>query len=85
MLLIDLSSYGACNAVYSCNKRIRIRQWYATLKEILKIGFEGVKMKGSEHNDVFYKDMDDKIKCKTNFAGGVLGGITNGSNIVLKT
>jgi len=31
---------------------------------------------------MFFKDTDDKIKCKTNFAGGVLGGITNGSNIV---
>jgi chorismate synthase len=43
-------------------------------------GFEGVKMKGSEHNDEFYKE-GDKIKTKTNHSGGVQGGISNGEDI----
>lgn len=49
-------------------------------------GFEGVKMKGSEHNDIFYGTRDDgrrtsKIKTKTNFSGGIQGGISNGEDI----
>ncbi len=43
-------------------------------------GFEGVKMNGSEHNDEFYKE-GDKIKTKTNYSGGVQGGISNGEDI----
>ena len=47
-------------------------------------GFEGSKMKGSEHNDAFYcEDGGKTIKTKTNYAGGTLGGISNGENIVL--
>lgn len=47
-------------------------------------GFEGVKMQGSEHNDVFYKDASENIKTKTNYAGGTLGGITNGNTIYFR-
>lgn len=43
-------------------------------------GFEGVKMKGSEHNDEFYTE-NGIVKTKTNYAGGTLGGITNGQTI----
>jgi chorismate synthase len=43
-------------------------------------GFEGITMRGSEHNDIFYKE-DDKIKTKTNFSGGIQGGISNGEDI----
>jgi chorismate synthase len=43
-------------------------------------GFEGIAMRGSEHNDIFYKE-DDKIKTKTNFSGGIQGGISNGEDI----
>ena len=43
-------------------------------------GFEGTKMKGSEHNDSFYKE-DDVVKTKTNFSGGIQGGISNGQDI----
>lgn len=43
-------------------------------------GFAGVSMKGSEHNDVFYSDKSE-IRTKTNYAGGTLGGISNGENI----
>ena len=47
-------------------------------------GFEGVAMRGSQHNDVFIKD-GDQIKTKTNFSGGIQGGISNGMDIYFKT
>jgi chorismate synthase len=40
-------------------------------------GFEGVKMKGSAHNDQFKSDGSTK----TNYSGGIQGGISNGMNI----
>ncbi|WP_273566949.1 chorismate synthase [Maribacter halichondriae] len=40
-------------------------------------GFEGVKMKGSEHNDQFNSDGTTK----TNYSGGIQGGISNGMDI----
>lgn len=43
-------------------------------------GFAGTKMKGSEHNDIFYKE-GNQIKTKTNYSGGVQGGISNGMDI----
>lgn len=46
-------------------------------------GFEGVALKGSEHNDLFYNDKGI-IKTKTNKSGGVQGGITNGEDIYFK-
>lgn len=47
-------------------------------------GFEGIKMKGSQHNDQFYLDKNGKIHTKTNFSGGTLGGISNGENIYFR-
>lgn len=46
-------------------------------------GFEGVKMRGSQHNDVFYKE-NEEIKTKTNHSGGIQGGISNGMDIYFK-
>ena len=43
-------------------------------------GFEGVKMKGSEHNDIFYTK-ENTVKTKTNYSGGIQGGISNGQDI----
>jgi chorismate synthase len=43
-------------------------------------GFEGTKMKGSEHNDAFYSD-PDRIRTQTNHSGGIQGGISNGEDI----
>lgn len=43
-------------------------------------GFDGTRLKGSEHNDEFYND-GGKIKTKTNHSGGIQGGITNGEDI----
>lgn len=59
-------------------------------KELMKIkgavgfeigsGFDGVLMRGSEHNDRFYME-DGHIQTHSNHAGGVLGGITTGMPI----
>ena len=43
-------------------------------------GFEGVKMRGSEHNDQFEKQ-GEKIVTTTNYSGGIQGGISNGQDI----
>jgi chorismate synthase len=43
-------------------------------------GFEGVTLRGSEHNDEFYND-GERIRTKTNHSGGVQGGISNGEDI----
>lgn len=43
-------------------------------------GFEGVQLRGSQHNDEFYSD-EGKIRTKTNHSGGVQGGISNGEDI----
>ncbi|MBK8924603.1 MAG: chorismate synthase [Crocinitomicaceae bacterium] len=40
-------------------------------------GFRAASMKGSEHNDAF----EQGGKTKTNFSGGIQGGISNGSDI----
>lgn len=44
-------------------------------------GFEGVKLRGSAHNDLFYKDKHGRVRTKTNNAGGTLGGISSGETI----
>lgn len=43
-------------------------------------GFAGVKLKGSEHNDIFEKK-GNKIITTTNHSGGIQGGISNGMDI----
>jgi len=43
-------------------------------------GFSGIKMKGSEHNDIFEKSG----KTKTNHSGGIQGGISNGMPIYFR-
>jgi len=47
-------------------------------------GFEGVSLRGSSHNDSFYKDTDGSIKTKTNYSGGIQGGISNGMDIYFR-
>jgi chorismate synthase len=43
-------------------------------------GFEGIKLRGSQHNDEFVNEAG-KIRTKTNHSGGVQGGISNGEDI----
>ena len=47
------------------------------------LGFESATLKGSQMNDEFCIK-EDRICAKTNNAGGVLGGMTNGMNLVLR-
>ncbi len=47
-------------------------------------GFEGVKQRGSEHNDAF-KTVDGKVVTETNKSGGIQGGISNGQDIYFRT
>lgn len=44
------------------------------------IGFNGSAYKGSEMNDLFIND-DEQIRTKTNYSGGIQGGISNGEDI----
>ncbi|WP_026951944.1 chorismate synthase [Algoriphagus mannitolivorans] len=46
-------------------------------------GFEGVKMRGSQHNDGFV-NLDGKIHTTTNHSGGIQGGISNGEDIYFR-
>lgn len=46
-------------------------------------GFAGVELRGSVHNDPFILE-DGDIKTKTNYAGGVLGGISSGEDIYFR-
>ncbi len=43
-------------------------------------GFEGTKMKGSEHNDIFNEDGSTR----TNLSGGIQGGISNGMDVYFR-
>lgn len=47
------------------------------------IGFGAASLLGSENNDEFYMD-GDVIKTRTNNAGGILGGISNGMPIIFR-
>lgn len=47
-------------------------------------GFQAASMNGSEQNDEFYVDEMQKIQKKTNYAGGILGGISDGSEIIFR-
>ena len=45
-------------------------------------GFEHARMTGSESNDTPYFDEESgRIRFRTNYAGGLLGGISNGEDI----
>lgn len=47
-------------------------------------GFEAAKATGKDNNDAFYYDENRKVCKKTNHAGGILGGISDGSDIILR-
>jgi chorismate synthase len=48
------------------------------------LGFEAARRKGSEVNDLMYKDDTGKLRFKTNNAGGLLGGITTGEDLIVR-
>jgi chorismate synthase len=43
-------------------------------------GFDGTKLSGSQHNDVFINTTEG-VRTKTNNSGGIQGGISNGEDI----
>lgn len=47
-------------------------------------GFDAVSMRGSEHNDIF-ENKDGETVTKSNYSGGVQGGISNGMDIYFRT
>ncbi len=47
------------------------------------LGFEEVVKKGSEVNDEFY-EKDGKVHTRTNYSGGIQGGISNGMDIYFR-
>lgn len=48
------------------------------------LGFEGVGKRGSEVNDVPYVGEDGKISFRTNYSGGIQGGISDGADIYFR-
>lgn len=48
------------------------------------MGFDGVRYKGSEMNDIFYSQPNGNIGTKTNYSGGIQGGISNGEDIYFR-
>ncbi len=47
-------------------------------------GFAGVEMYGSQHNDAYYKTASGKVRTRTNYSGGIQGGISNGEDIYFR-
>lgn len=47
-------------------------------------GFASAKSFGSSNNDAFCLDQDKHITKATNHAGGILGGISDGSDVILR-
>jgi chorismate synthase len=48
-------------------------------------GFESAKRKGTEDNDHIYFDDQKRVRFRTNHSGGILGGISNGDDIIVRT
>lgn len=46
-------------------------------------GFQAASMRGSAHNDAFIQE-EGKIRTKTNWSGGIQGGISNGEDIYFR-
>ena len=47
-------------------------------------GFAVAEKTGSGNNDEFYMDAGGQVKKSTNFAGGILGGISDGDDIIIR-
>ena len=47
-------------------------------------GFAGTHLRGSEHNDLFYRRADGSIGTRTNRSGGIQGGISNGEPLEVR-
>ena len=47
-------------------------------------GFAAAEMKGSEHNDSFERNIERHVITSTNYAGGILGGISTGMPLIVR-
>jgi chorismate synthase len=47
-------------------------------------GFDGVELRGSQHNDIIVKDEAGKVSTLTNHSGGIQGGVSNGEPIYFR-
>jgi chorismate synthase len=47
-------------------------------------GFKVVPMRGSQHNDDLYVDESGRVRTRTNHAGGMVGGISNGETVIAR-
>lgn len=47
-------------------------------------GFSAAYLRGSQNNDPLYYDENGAVRARTNRAGGVLGGITNGMPLIFQ-
>ncbi len=47
-------------------------------------GFAASRRRGSQNNDPFYYDENGQVRTRSNNAGGILGGITNGMPLVFR-
>lgn len=48
-------------------------------------GFRGTEVPGSKHNDAYIARPDGTLGTRTNWSGGIQGGITNGENIYFRS
>jgi chorismate synthase len=47
-------------------------------------GFAGAAMRGTQHNDPFFMEKE-KVRTRSNFSGGIQGGISNGMEIYFRS
>jgi chorismate synthase len=47
-------------------------------------GFAGTRKTGSQHNDEFFVDETGRVRTRTNYSGGLQGGISNGMELVVR-
>lgn len=47
-------------------------------------GFRGTEVSGSKHNDAFEIKSNGRLGTKTNWSGGIQGGITNGEDVYFR-
>lgn len=47
-------------------------------------GFRGTEVPGSKHNDSFIRREDGSMGTRTNWSGGIQGGISNGEDIYFR-
>lgn len=47
-------------------------------------GFGGTELTGLEHHDAFEADANKNVRTRTNFSGGIQGGISNGEAIIMR-